>query len=235
LRDEHMIRLLSNAQLRKGHAYSYSELRQIAMPAIEHFHQQITDLAGKQVFLRGYNLRCPVCDLYLWYELSAAAEHIICRGCRSSFQMPIDIPFAYRLNQLFMEGLKQGALTVLLTLLRLNELAQHRFEWQASVQLGKNDVDLIALCADDLILAECKDNFDDSSPEKVEQLRQKLQRDVDLARAIHAPLFLFATLKEEIPPEIGDFLSILDHTYPDLTVRIFRRKDLSAPNQQNLW
>jgi hypothetical protein len=117
--------------------------------------------------------------------------------------MPFQIDFAYRLNQLFIEGLKQGATTVLLTALWLRLQASGEFTWQAGTRLkrgGKQaEIDLIVACDGKLIVAECKDNIDEAD---LAPLQAQLARQVEVARMLGADEFIFATLREDVPPAV---------------------------------
>jgi hypothetical protein len=159
------------------------------------------------VLLRGYNLCCPTCHLDTWYDLSAAGEHIVCQGCRATFQLPLELPFAYRLNHLFIQGLKNGALTVLLTALLLYDACPGEFVWGAGYSVTKDghkaDIDLVARCGGVLILAECKDRLPAS--ENDNQIRQ-LERSLAVAREVSVQRFVLATLQETIPDTIADFM-----------------------------
>lgn len=207
LRQETMIRLLLNAQIRKGIAYTFAELKAIALPRehAEQFAHLLQDLAGRQIFLRGYVPKCPVCNLELWYPLSEIDEHMRCQGCRSNFQLPLELDFSYRMNQLFVMGVNQGALSVLLTALHLH---RHSISmvWDANYLLKKNgektELDFIALCDEKLFIAECKDNFKDAAA-----LENQLSQGLKLAEEIGAHLFMFSTLQSAIPVPVVKLLS----------------------------
>jgi len=202
LREEYLLRIFFNAKVRKGYAFTYSELKPMtgtkSAETANRLYEQSRWLAGQQILLRGYSLHCPVCDLDVWYDLASVGEFTICQGCRSAMQLPLEAPFAFRLNQLFIEGLKQGAATVLLTALRLHEIAQttsNTFIWQSGARIKKRGVetelDLIALCDDRLIIAECKDNFEDEAA-----LGDQLRRTSEAAQIIGADEFIFASLRD---------------------------------------
>ena len=206
LSDEAMVSLLSNAQLRKGTAFTYKQHQQLANPNehILRFQEQMMTLAAKGVFLRGYRLQCATCDLDSWYPLANAGEFITCQGCRTDFQMPLELAFAYRPNQLLTQGLKNGALSILLTL----RLLQNRDEirhWQAGVLVHKDgkttDIDLLVQTHEGYLLIECKDNIkmDEASLAK---LQVQLEKGRTLAKAVGAE-FIFATLYD------GDFPQVL--------------------------
>lgn len=199
LREEHLLRIFFNAKVRKGHAFTYSELKPMtgakSAESASRLYAQLHWLAGRQILLRGYSLHCPVCDLDVWYDLASVGEFTTCQGCRSAIQLPLEAAFSFRLNQLFIEGMKQGAATVLLTALRLYESSPAAFVWQSGVRAKKRgqetEIDLVALCGERLVVAECKDNFEDDTA-----LHDQLRRTTDVARDIGATEFIFASLRE---------------------------------------
>lgn len=211
LRDEYMIRLLSNAQLRKEKAFTYKQLHQIANPAYhtDRFYSQMQTLIAKGMFLRGYNLACPVCDLDAWYSLMAIDEHVTCQGCRFEFQMPLTLPFAYRPNRLLVEALKSGALTILLTALWLYE-HDETMQWQTEsvVHQGElmTDIDIAVQMGDAIWLIECKDNFKTTEVALIDLIAQ-LKIGQQIAQDIGASRYLFSTLySKPIPDPLLDFL-----------------------------
>lgn len=224
LRDAYMIRLLSNAQLRKGKAFTQSQLQQIANPQshTERFYEQLDDLVEKWLFLQGYNLTCPTCYLDLWYSLDNLSARVLCQGCRSPLSIPSNLAIAYRPNPLLVEALKSGAMTILLVALWL---AQHNptMQWDTGllVQKGnvKTDIDFIAMINDDLWLIECKDNFR-SNDKVLDDLIKQLQVGQTIAQEVDAKHYVFATLYPEVLPErLSEFLLIHD-------ISILTRADL---------
>jgi hypothetical protein len=217
LQHEDMIRLLSNAQIRKGRAYSLKQLAQIANPQEEtpRFMRQIASLASSAAFIRGYALQCPHCDLEAWYALDNIAEWIQCEGCRQLFQLPLELDFAYRPNRLLMEALKSGALSILLTLHHWLQDSPVTI-WQSNIEVRQEmlmtDIDLLVQREDGLFMAECKDNFDD-----LQDLEAQLAISQHIAKAIGAT-FVFATLGE-IPASLDEFL---------------KRHEISLLNRENL-
>ena len=207
LREDYLIRLLSNAQIRKGRAYTLKELTQIAMPdaAMPRFMQQMAQLTERGAFIRGYRLHCPTCDLDTWYALDDVAEVVTCQGCRIPFQLPLDVDFAFRLNRLLMEATKSGAMTVLLTLYHWLQDSPITL-WLAGLEVSKNsiatDIDLIVQREDGLFMAECKDNF---NGDDVDNLLIQLEQGKSIADAIGATC-VFATLfDDEIPQSVRQF------------------------------
>lgn len=209
LQNEDIIRLFSNAQIRKGRAYSLKQLIQIANPNDEtpRFIQQIATLAASSTFIRGYRLQCPTCDLDTWYALDTIAEQVTCEGCRIPFQLPLELDFAFRPNRLLMESLKSGALTVLLTLHHLQQDSPLLL-WQSNLSVKGNDIDtdidLLVQREDGLFMAECKDKIDTKN---LDALMAQLEVGKRIAEDIAAN-YCFATLDDNpIPETILDFLN----------------------------
>lgn len=213
------------------------------------FQNWIQILASKEILLRGYNLICPVCGLNSWYKLDRVHEHMICDGCRMEFQLPIRLEFAYRLNRLFLDRSNHGTVTVLLTLLVLYETAIDSLIWQADVNLSKMgiddekiEIDIIAMCDGYLIIAECKNSFLPSerpneneeqrqrrmekTEEEIDKLKRQLEREIKVAIEMKVHLFLFATLEENIPSEIVEFIEAQDAMYDRLCVRLLPASEL---------
>ncbi|MEL6408338.1 MAG: hypothetical protein AAFR81_28490 [Chloroflexota bacterium] len=210
LKHPDILRLFSNAQIRKGTSYTLSQLAQIAVPGAGHerFLGQMKTLAGSGTLIRGYRLQCPTCDLDTWYPLDVVGERVTCEGCRIPFQLPLALDFAFRPNRLLIEALKSGALTVLLT---LNHWL-HDYPvtvWQSNIDIQQEamstDIDLLVQREDGLYMAECKDNFDDSLA-GIRDVEAQLAIGKDIAKDIGAT-FVFATLYDApLPTTLQNYL-----------------------------
>ena len=58
--------------------------------SVDRVFETVGDLALKRVFLRGYELQCPFCDLTQWYEMAGVKESMACAGCLTVLQPPVD-------------------------------------------------------------------------------------------------------------------------------------------------
>lgn len=200
LKASYMLQLFSHAKLRTGKSYTLRTIAKIADPreAYPHFITTMQMLVSKQVFLRGYVLRCPVCDLETWYDFRNVDDLTHCAGCYQSFALPLELDFAYKLNRLVMMALNQGALTVYLTLLALPDIAAWDVCYRVKRDGQETELDLLVQCSDGrLILAECKDNLETNL-----QLKTQLQRIIKVGQRINADEVLFATLYEGALPEL---------------------------------
>jgi hypothetical protein len=226
LQQESMLRLFSDAQFKKGRAYTARELKALAgirenpVP----FFDQLRQLTLKEVLLRGYSLRCPRCDLDAWYTVESVKEVMTCVGCRVKFQLPLEMPFSYRLNQLFLEGLNQGAAAVLLSARFAKSLCHSSMLWKTSYVLEKHgektDIDMLVMADGILLTAECKNTLQPNTA-------QQLQATIAAARALKAELFMFATLDPgEMPAEIVRLVEKENQQSSQLVVKIVTRDDL---------
>lgn len=225
LRDVYMIRLLSNAQLRKEKAFTYKQLQQIALPEAhtDRFYGQMEMLIANGMFLRGYNLQCPTCDLETWYSLNDIEEHTVCQGCRLAFQLPLTLSFSYRPNRLLVEALKSGAITILLTGLWLREQFDIR-QWQSEMMVSRGDLttdlDIVYASGDQITIIECKDNF---KVTEIDSLKQQLSNGIRVAEDIGAEYYIFATLYPDALPQ--ELIEWFHNQSTKLQVKILTRDD----------
>lgn len=248
LRNGHMLQLfdaISNEKARHGEkrrflqrfqAYTLDEMLKLAASGNKEnrddFTKRLQVFAGKRIFFRGYNLKCPHCHLKTWYQLKELEEWTTCKGCYETFQIDVrGANFAYQLNQLFLEGFLQGGMAVILTTLLLYDLSLYSFIWQSGYEVKKDDkstdIDLIAMCDGALILAECKNSFDDTKPEKIKELLDQIIDNIKVAESLNADIFFFATLHQKsIPQEIVEFIERYNSQPQHLTVKIIQRSEL---------
>ena len=141
---------------------------------------------------------CPHCAMNLWYRVSDVSEVTVCQGCYRTFPLYLDAEFAYQPNPLVIDGLKNGALTILLTLLWLHQNHEQVVDWEVNIDLRKSgqttDIDLFVNVDGKLMLWECKDNFKTDEDSR-DRLTQQLECQHAIAESLHAE-FGFATLAE---------------------------------------
>jgi len=246
LRNPHLQELFRDSDFLQGNALTVIEMyKRKGIPKADkpEFIEKIQACANRQILLRGYRLTCPVCGTNAWYEVSRIQEEMVCDGCRASFPLKAHIDFAFRLNHLFMERQNHGAIAVILTLLVLYNTSWHGILWNADIELAQRDdaenadaveVDIIAMCDGYLIFAECKNRLlseqDKMNPErrrdKLDEIKTQLEQEIKVAIAMEAQLFLFATLEEETPDEIQEFISRQDEQYDRLRVRLLSANEL---------
>ena len=199
IRREDILRLLMDAQIRKGRAFTVAELKAIADPReeTESFYAALQEIVAydNAIFRRGYEFECLYCLDRHWYIAYEFGEQMTCHGCEAIFQPPLETEFFYKINELFAKGLKNGALTVLFTLRKMDLLCEE-MNWFSGYQLRKDgasfDVDLIVQCDGKLTLFECKDSL----PKDESRLREQIEQTLGAAEAIGAD-YRFSTLAEE--------------------------------------
>jgi hypothetical protein len=208
IRRDDILRLLCDAQIRKGSAFTLPELKAIADPReeTEAFYDAFQEIVayGNAIFRRGYEFECPYCLDRHWYIAYEFGEQMTCPRCEAVFQPPLQAEFFYKINDLFAKGLKNGALTVLFTLRKM-ETDCTEMHWFSGYQFRKDgqsfDVDLIVQCDGAVMLFECKDSL----PEDESGLHEQIGRTSQVAQAIGAD-FRFSTLAPELPTTTTDLL-----------------------------
>ncbi len=215
LNEPYMVELFRNAQLRKGEAFTYRQLQQMASPGDQQqaFQAHIRNLIEKGLLLRGYRVPCPSCGLDSFHALAEmTGEALSCPGCGEPNTLSLEQALAYQANPLLMRALNNGALAAFMALLALASDCE-TYAWQAGLQLTKDgqthEIDLIVDCDGQLTIAECKDHFEDDEA-GVATVTAQLTRAMDVARAISAQ-FIFATLRPgELPGPIAEMLEQFD-------------------------
>lgn len=189
----------------------------------------ISDLALKGIFIRGYNIRCPKCDLTQWYSLTTIAELFKCVGCLTNLQPPIRADFSYRLNELFVRGIEQGAIPVLLTNLLLARVSNESYLFTPGVEVTKGelciDLDILASCNGTVSIAEAK-TLDTISEKAVEEIRGQLQGICQVAVDLGAGSVVLGTLMKEVPLELQKAISELQKQHPDIKLHVATVHDL---------
>jgi hypothetical protein len=161
----------------------------------------IANLALRQIFLRGYKIHCPTCDLTRWYEISDMTETMRCAGCLTPLQPPLEAAFHYRLNDLVARGLEQGTMSVGLTLLFLKSLSMSGFMYVPGIEVhrqSRTDIDIIGSCDGHLFLAECKDLRDGASPRTINAILNEFVKLIDLALTVGAEIVFLSVLRPDV-------------------------------------
>lgn len=173
---------------------------------ISQAYSMVTELAHKKVFLRGHKLQCPTCDLTRWYSVADLAETMSCAGCLTAFQPPVEAAFRYRLNDLVARGLDQGTMSLMLTVLFLESLADASFMYVPGLevfQTRKSDVDIVASCDGHLLLAECKDLRFGSSRQTIKDVIAQFEALVEVVRDVGAEMVFLSILQPKAPEELS--------------------------------
>ena len=82
--------------------------------------QELDRFVADGVLLQGSRVSCPVCGTIAWKVVDDLRRDMRCEGCLSSYPLPSDLEWSFRVNSLVKEALAQhGLLTVLNALDRL--------------------------------------------------------------------------------------------------------------------
>ena len=221
--------------MRNGEAYTFSEMKRSLRPGSNASQHQrigelVADLALKKIFLRGYNIQCPACDLRRWYPIHDVVETMNCAGCLTRLQPPIEAPFHYKLNELVVRGVEQGVIPVLMTILVLSALGDESFLFLPGVEVEKDDrqvdIDLLAACNGNLILAECKDLREGCGPEAIKEIIEQFSATVQVALEMGAKIAFLSTLLDALPQALEQGLSHLRSQYKDIAIYVMLKSDL---------
>lgn len=225
-------------ELMENRALTWNDMLALARPggrtrAKTLLREAVFSLADKQIFLRGFQLRCPTCDFKTWYELGAMREQVVCQGCRAEFQPNIEhCTFAYRLNQLFVRGFEQGALCALLTLILLDNSSSSELYWKAGCKVRSTsedieaELDLVAMCDGGLVIAECKHNLEASLVRDFDNTLRQLRGNVQMAIRARADLFILSTLSNQIPQAVIEAVTSAAEASPQLQVLFLTHEEL---------
>lgn len=221
--------------LSKGITLTIGEMNSYLLPGSEKKNYRdaevmISALALKGIFMRGYQLHCPECDLRRWYSLAEVTEKMRCAGCLTTIQLPIDAPFHYRLNELFARGIEQGAIPLLMTARLLTTFASYSYLYMPGVEVtcaGKNvDIDILATCDGQLVGAECKDFTSGMHQEVIDALKEQLSDILNVMLSIGVNVFVLGALTSEVPQELQKFIDQKMEEHEELTIIVATVADL---------
>jgi len=132
----------------------------------------VSELCHYSVFQKGYKLKCSNCSSKFWYHLGEVKDKVRCKGCLQDFTLPVEVPFAYKLNDLVKNNIFQsktqrdGNLTVIRTLIRLKDRANFAFEYtpqlnlfahsSATVNKPLAELDICCMIDGKLVIGEAK-------------------------------------------------------------------------------
>lgn len=180
----------------------------------EEFRDNLNDMALHACLLRGYRLRCPVCNLEKWYPLEQISETISCAGCLSTFQPPLNARFHYRLNRLIEVGMEQGSVPVILTMMLLQKLCERSFLHVPGIKAMrgdvKTDIDILASCDGHLLVAECKQLKSGYGDETAEEIVDQFRREYQAAHEIGAEMIFLSMMTNEEHPTVSQEIEDLN-------------------------
>jgi hypothetical protein len=177
----------------------------------------VDDLLQNGVLRRGFVLKCKRCLSSAWYPLDQVAEEFVCDSCshEQALEMrnwrlgssPPDIPWYYKLDEVFFKAISNNMEVPVLTLAKLEETAKRSSLHIPEVELlqlseGQEkriaEFDICCIIDGKTFIGECKagDSLDKTSKNE----RKKLQILKTIGSIIRCEGFVFATTSEKWSP-----------------------------------
>jgi len=235
-RDAGVRRLLQGME--SGDGFTIQQMNQALRQAgkttkykpIDALKELVAGFTLKGILLRGYSLRCPACDLSHWYSFSEVAEKMTCAGCLTKLQPPLQAQFHYRLNELFVRGIEQGSIPILLTILMLSEVASESFLFVPGMEVERDgeivDLDILAVCNGYLVISESKTLEEGLARETITELGEQLRRNLRVAGEVGASIFVLSMLLEHPPQGLQGILEELRKEHPRIAIHLATGTDL---------
>lgn len=148
----------------------------------------LAGLTARGVLLVGIKARCPSCGYCLWHHIDDVKQTLQCDGCNTSFPLPPEQQWYYRLNSLARVAYAEhGLLPVVLVLGQLLMEARNAFFFSPCLDLFEKDnkdsvgdLDIAAIFDGKFVIGEVKqsrDLFDVSTFAKMEGIARRLLPD----------------------------------------------------------
>jgi hypothetical protein len=171
-------------------------------------------LLARRIVIRGATVRCPNCQLDLWYPLHRIAGPLFrCDGCFEEVEPPLPIDgtqWKYRVNELVARSFDQGVLPHLFTIVHswdqhgvgVSETLGFHPGIRVERDSGKREppfraeIDFVEIDAGRLIIGECKVDGNELREEDVSKL-------LELARLFNCSRVLFSTFVPWAPGTIA--------------------------------
>lgn len=196
----------------------------------------IADLTARGILIRGYMIRCPKCDLNRWYTLNEFEEIMQCGGCLSDFQPPIQSIFRYRLNELFVQGISQGALPLILVDDLLKRTCRKSYLRVPGLEIGSKgnlvDLDLLGICDGFLVLVEAKDLSAGQSSRSISDIIKQLEKNLIVAQEIGVEIFILATMIAELSLKLNIAIDRFRVRFPKIGIHVALLADLERGKLQ---
>jgi hypothetical protein len=155
----------------------------------------LSGLTERGVLLMGIRARCPACGYRAWHHIDDAKQSLRCGGCNTTFPMPPERPWHYRLNSLVGAAYAEhGLLPVVLVLGQLLLDARSAFMFAPCLDLFEQggeqpigDLDIAVIRDGRFLIGEVKqsrDRFDEATFVKMEKIARRLLPDVLLSASM---------------------------------------------------
>lgn len=157
---------------------------------------KLKNLLSIGLIRRGYSLQCSTCEFKDWFPIEEVSEHIKCKACTESFQLPMEkLSFACKANELAVRLVKGGGLAVIMTAALLRQV-----DYSSFIQFGGDlletgeksnsvEVDIFCLSKSSFIIAECKSEHD-LNEIKLTKIKTSLEKTINTAPRINAKVVI---------------------------------------------
>ena len=135
----------------------------------------------KNIFERGYVLKCEKCKNADWYRMEEIGQKFICHRCQKKqvytenhWRETAEPIIYYKLNEMFFQGYSHNMLVTILTLDKLRRQTKESFFYLPEVEIRKNkndekpliEMDICSISDGKILFGEAKKNAE--IPEKIE-------------------------------------------------------------------
>lgn len=171
-------------------------------PAFEYspddLKRRLADLTDRGVLLIGVAAKCTSCGYRDWHHIDDAKQTLRCRGCNTTFGLPPEQPWRYRLNSLARAAhADHGLVPVILVLAQLAMDARTGFIFTPCLDLFDDedagpvgDLDIAAIVDGELVIGEIKQSaalFDEKVFRVTEAVARRLLPDRVLFSSMDPP------------------------------------------------
>lgn len=185
----------------------------------------LAGLTERGVLLMGVQARCPSCGYRAWHHIDDAKQTLRCGGCNTSFPMPPEQRWHYRLNSLARAAhAEHGLLPVVLVLGQLLMDARSAFLFAPCLDLFENydkgpvgDLDIAVILDGQFVIGEVKQSrnlFDEATFAKMERIARRLLPDILLFASMDREPTVLITKEIARLSEVLRPLSIAVRWYP---------------------
>lgn len=203
--DRETVRLLW--QMKNSKPYTRQQCLGTLKAGTERTDEVLGNLLSQRLLLRGYELQCPTCDLRTWYPLADIDEQFSCTGCLTTLELPLDLPLAYRLNELAARAIDQGALGVLGGVHFFRRIARSSLSFQPCMELtapDETDIDLLASVDGAVHAMECKSLVDGADTATAASIIEQMGHIHTALEGTSVERLSLYVLNPEIPPPLQE-------------------------------
>lgn len=142
--------------------------------------EKINSYLYKNIFERGYILKCEKCKNADWYRMEEIGQKFVCHRCQreqvytENHWRETDEPIIYyKLNEMFFQGYDNDMLVTILTLDKLREQTRESFFYLPEIEIRKDkneksliEMDICSISDGKILFGEAKKNAE--IPKKIE-------------------------------------------------------------------